>query len=44
LPEFERIAALAVAAAQQNGVVFDYFTMGNLAALQPLSQAAAERP
>ncbi len=44
LPEFERIAALAVAAAQQNGVVFDDFTMGNLAALQPLSQAAAEWP
>jgi hypothetical protein len=43
LPEFERIAALAVAAAQQNGVVLDDFTIGNLAALQPLPHAAAER-
>ena len=44
LPGFDRIAALAVAAAQQNGVVLDDFTIGNLAALQPLPQAAAERP
>lgn len=44
LPEFEHIAVLAVAAAQQNGVMLDDFTIGNLAAFPPLAQAGAERP
>ena len=44
LPEFETIATFAVAAARRNGIVLDDFTIGNLAALQPLPQAAAERP
>ena len=44
LPDFEQIAAMAIMAARQNGVVLDDFTIGNLAALQPLPQAASERP
>lgn len=44
LPEFEAVAALAVAAARRNGVELDDITMGNLAALDPAAAPAAERP
>ena len=44
LPEFERVATLAIAAARRNGVALDDITVGNLAALDPAAAPAAESP
>lgn len=43
LPEFEQVAALAVAAARRNGLELDDITVGNLAALDLAAPPAAER-
>lgn len=44
LPEFEQVAALAIASARRNGLELDDITVGNLAALDPAAAPAAERP
>lgn len=43
LPEFEQVAALAVAAARRNRLELDDITVGNLAALDLTAPPAAER-
>ena len=42
LPDFDRVASLAVAAARRNGVELDDVTIGNLAAIEPGTDTAAE--
>ena len=42
LPDFDGVASLALAAARRNGVELDDITLGNLTAIEPGTDAAAE--